>query len=416
MSQAGRPASRGLWTGRHLVWGGLRGRSSLNPPPRQILPSADVSWHHRASRRAAIAHQRTSRWGPLGSTLGPCPKHGIPHWKATNVGRLNCLVVGKVTEPLTTLGWRSSTPRGTFLARWTASPRLKLQNTLPAENSSPTFNGGAHCGDIAQAHDVSALGTRSTVDVWALLRLTDKINPFGTSLVFQRIQRRIQVRCQPAHPPTGATVKRPLGTLPNGAPWRPRPRPIWTLGRPAMVELSSQRYDLTGEALQAQWTPAMAMSHHNGWRMEASVAASARARTAEGTASDAAYSAPFHAQNGCPGSESRKTLAPSCRCSPKRARATATPPILRPCRLKTDRTRRPRLSERARSSKWSASSAWTCVYRQNVENPIVEQVDSLGSRRLSTPMRRCKCRASRHVPNGKTHHALSVPPRGSITF
>ena len=154
--------------------------------------------------------------------------------------------------------------------------------------------------------------------------------------------------------------------------------------------------------------------------MEASVAASARARTAEGTASDTAYSAPFNAAEWLPRVGISKTLGPKLSLFTQASTGYSDPTNFETLPFEDGADASATLmSERARSVEVGLRRpGLECVlYHQNVQDPIVEQVDSLGSRRLSTQMRRCRCRASRHVPNGKAHiMPCPWPPRGSITF
>ena len=250
-----------------------------------------------------------------------------------------------------------------------------------------SFNAHVHrrralWGHHVQAHDVSALGTRSTVDVWALLRLTDKVNPFGTSPFFNGYKEESGSGASLRIRQRWATVKRLMWNL--QAEWSA----MTTLdqGRfglwddPQLAELSPQRYDLTVQGWQAQWTPAVAMSHHNGWRVEASVAASARARTAEGMASDTAYSAPFNATEWLPRVGISKTLGPKLSLFAQASTGYSDPTNFEtlPFEDGSDATAT-LMPERAKSLEVGLRRpGLECVlYHQNVQNPIVEQVDSL---------------------------------------
>ena len=275
-------------------------------------------------------------------------------------------------------------------ASWDLPGSVDSLTSIETPEYAPGSNFNAHVqrrralwGHHVQAHDVSALGTRSTVDVWALLRLTDKINPFGTSPFFNGYKEESGSGASLRIRQRWAAVKRPSWDL--QAEWSA----MATLdqGRfglwddPQLAELSSQRYELTVQGWQAQWTPAVAMSHDNGWRMEASVAASARARTAEGTASDAAYSAPFHAAEWLPRVGISKTLGPKLSLFSQASTGYSDPTNFETLPFEDGANASATLlSERARSLEVGLRRpGLECVlYHQNVENPIVEQVDSLG--------------------------------------
>ena len=275
-------------------------------------------------------------------------------------------------------------------ASWDLPGSVDSVTAVETPEVAPGGNFNAHVhrrralwGHHVQAHDVSALGTRSTVDVWALFRLTDKVNPFGTSPFFKGYKEESGSGASLRIRQRWATVKLPAWNL--QAEWSA----MATLdqGRfglwddPQLAKLGPQRYDLTVQGWQAQWTPAVAMSHHNGWRMEASVAASARARTAEGTASDAAYSAPFNAAEWLPRVGLSKTLGPKLSLFSQASTGYSDPTNFETLPFEDGVDASATLmSEKASSLEVGLRRAGLeCVlYRQNVQNPIVEQVDSLG--------------------------------------
>lgn len=238
-------------------------------------------------------------------------------------------------------------------------------------------------GHHVQVPDVSAFGKRSTFDAWALLRLTDKVNPFGTSPFFKGYKEESG---------SGASVR-------LRQRWAPVQRPTWNLqaewnaiaaldqgvfelwDNPMLADMGSQIYDLRVQGWQAQWTPSLAMSHQSGWRMEASVGASSRRRTAQGTASGASYSAPFNAAEWLPRVGLSKTLGPKLSVFSQACTGYSDPTNFEtlPYEDGSDASAT-LLSERARSVEVGLRHPmFECVfYNQDVENPIVEQVDSLG--------------------------------------
>ena len=367
-------------------FGGAYGGAILVEPGVQswIGPSPDVLRDHWAFGRFAIAHQRASRRTRSGKRVWPMPKtQDSARGKATIVGRLNCLVVGKVTRPLTTPGLLSSTRHWDLPGSVDSLTAAETPEFAPGENTTPTFNGGVHCGGImCTSHDVPALGTRSTVDVWALLRLTDKINPFGTSPFFNGYKEESGSGASLRIRQRWAAVKRPSWNL--QAEWSAMATldqgrfELWD--DPNVGRFESAEYDLTCKGGRRNG-PHLAMSHHKGWRLEASVAASARARTAEGTASDTTYSAPFNAAEWLPRVGISKTLGPKLSLFSQASTGYSDPTNFETLPFEDGANASATLmSERARSLELGLRRpGLECVlYHQNVQDPIVEQVDSLG--------------------------------------
>ena len=124
--------------------------------------------------------------------------------------------------------------------------------------------------------------------------------------------------------------------------------------------------------------PAVAISHHNGGA-EASVAASA-GQTAEGTA-DTVYSAPFNAAEWLPRVGISKTLGPKLALFTQASTGYSDPTNFETLPFEDGANASATLmSERARSVELGLRRpGLECVlYHQNVQDPIVEQVDSLG--------------------------------------
>ena len=241
----------------------------------------------------------------------------------------------------------------------------------------------ALAGHHLHVSDVTVFGNRSTIDVWALMRLTDKVNPFGTSPFFNGYKEE-----------SGAGASLRLRQR-----WAPIERPSWTIqaewnalgsldqGRfelwddPVLAAMGAQLYNLTMQGWQAQWTPSVAMSHHKGWRLEASVAASARGRAADGTASDTTYSAPFNAAEWLPRVGISKALGPKLSVFSQASTGYSDPTNFETLPFEDGADASATLvSERARSVEVGLRlPGLECVlYHQSVQSPIVEQVDSLG--------------------------------------
>ena len=269
-------------------------------------------------------------------------------------------------------------------------------------------------GHHVQVSDVTVLGSRSTVDFWALLRLTDKVNPFGTSPFFNGYKEE-----------SGSGTSLRLRQR-----WAPIERPSWTLqaewnaittldqGRfrlwddPVLAASGAQMYDLTVAGWQAQWTPSVAMSHHKGWRLEASIAASSRGRRADGTASGAAYSSPFNATEWLPRVGISKALGPKLSVFSQASTGYSDPTNFETLPFEDGADASATLvSERARSVEAGLRHpGFECVlYHQAVQSPIVEQVDSLGistfvNADASLQMQGIETRAQWQG----AHHALSL--------
>jgi len=145
--------------------------------------------------------------------------------------------------------------------------------------------------------NLSANQHRSSLDVWTLLRWTDKVNPYGTSEFYNGYKEESG---------TGASLR----VRQRFAKWAFANMDFqaeWTLlavhDRGSYGEWNNAlegvngtlNYDLELRQSRAHWAPALSWAWKNGARLETSVAMSQRTRMAQGTASDTAYSAPFNA-------------------------------------------------------------------------------------------------------------------------
>lgn len=151
---------------------------------------------------------------------------------------------------------------------------------------------------------------RRSLDVWALARWTDKVNPFGTSPFFNGYKEesgwggslRIRERF--------ASWKRPnavvqaewnfMSTFDEGA---------FALWESAQEQTNSdQLYDLNIRQMRTHWAPSLALAWPSGWRLETATAFSMRTRSATGIASNEAYDAPFETWGMLPRLGLSKTL------------------------------------------------------------------------------------------------------------
>ena len=144
--------------------------------------------------------------------------------------------------------------------------------------------------------NLSANQHRSSLDVWGLVRWTDKTNPFGTSPGFNGYKEESG---------TGASLR----VRQRFAKWNFAKSDFqaeWTLmavadrGDFALWDsaeeqtASEQIYDLNVRQSRAHWAPALSWAWQSGWRLEASAALSQRIRRAQGTALDTSYLSPFN--------------------------------------------------------------------------------------------------------------------------
>jgi len=136
---------------------------------------------------------------------------------------------------------------------------------------------------------------RRSMEVWALARWTDKINPFGTSPFFNGYKEesgwggslRIRERFASWQRPN-AEVQAEwnlMSTFDNGA---------YALWESATDQINSdQLYDLTIRQTRTHWAPSVALAWPQGWRLETAAALSMRTRSATGVALSESYDAPF---------------------------------------------------------------------------------------------------------------------------
>ncbi|MEE2918616.1 MAG: TonB-dependent receptor [Bacteroidota bacterium] len=151
---------------------------------------------------------------------------------------------------------------------------------------------------------------RRSLDVWALARWTDKINPFGTSPFFNGYKEesgwggslRIRERFT-AWEGKNTEIQAEwnfMSTFDDGAFAR------WESATER--KNSDLLYDLNVRQTRTHWAPSMAFAWSNGMRLEASTALSIRTRSATGVAMNEPYDAPFEAWDVLPRIGLSKTL------------------------------------------------------------------------------------------------------------
>jgi len=231
--------------------------------------------------------------------------------------------------------------------------------------------------------NLSAKQHRSSLDVWTLLRWTDKTNPYGTSAFYNGYKEESG---------TGGSVR----MRQRFAPWSFQKvdfQAEWTLMAVVdggnFAEWNSavdgvngvNLYDLNIRQSRAHWAPALSWAWKNGMRVETSAALSQRSRVAQGTALDTAYLSPFNATQILPRLGLSKSVGDSWNVFGQFSTGFSDPTNFES--LATD-------VQGALPSVLDAEKAWTLeggarhavgelvLYRQQVSNAIVSSVDSAG--------------------------------------
>lgn len=264
-------------------------------------------------------------------------------------------------------------------------------------NSNPTFAPGG--GDDYKAAvkrnrllwghhlhvpNLSANQHRSSLDVWALARWTNKENPFGTSRFFKGYKE------ESGH---GGSLR----MRQRWAPWSFAKADFhaeWTLlavadqgtfglwESPVDGTQSPQTYDLQVRTSRTHFAPALSWAWKDGWRLEGAVALSARSRSADGIVLDTAYVAPFNTAQILPRLGVSKTLGENLSLFAQTSTGFSDP---------TNFESLPVENARGMVSVLNAENAWNLelgarhplgevvLYDQRVQGPIVERVDSVGA-------------------------------------
>ena len=264
-------------------------------------------------------------------------------------------------------------------------------------NSNPTFAPGG--GDDYKAAvkrnrllwghhlhvpNLSANQHRSSLDVWALARWTNKENPFGTSRFFKGYKEESGM---------GGSLR----MRQRWAPWSFAKADFhaeWTLlavadqgtfglwESPVDGTQSPQTYDLQVRTSRAHFAPALSWAWKDGWRLEGAVALSARSRSADGIVLDTAYVAPFNTAQILPRLGVSKTLGENLSLFAQTSTGFSDP---------TNFESLPVENARGMVSVLNAENAWNLelgarhplgevvLYDQRVQGPIVERVDSVGA-------------------------------------
>ena len=136
---------------------------------------------------------------------------------------------------------------------------------------------------------------RRSLDVWSLVRWTDKVNPFGTSPFFNGYKEESGIGGSLRVRERFATWHR--SNLNIQAEWNLMATyddgdfGLWQ--SPIEQRQSEQLYDLQIRQFRGHWAPSIALAWTNGLRIESSAALSVRSRQAIGEALGQPYDAPF---------------------------------------------------------------------------------------------------------------------------
>jgi len=223
---------------------------------------------------------------------------------------------------------------------------------------------------------------RSSLDVWSLLRWTDKTNPFGTSDFYNGYKEESG---------TGGSLR----IRQRFAEWSYQNvdfQAEWTLL--AVMDLGqfaqwddalagpegALEYDLDIRQSRAHWAPALSWAWDSGWRLETSAALSQRSRLAQGVSADTAYLSPFNATQILPRVGASKSLGTSWTAFVQASSGFSDPTNFES--LSTDITG-------ALPAVLDAERAWTLetgfrhsqgeivLYHQQVNRAIVQSIDTL---------------------------------------
>lgn len=231
--------------------------------------------------------------------------------------------------------------------------------------------------------NLSANQHRSSLDVWTLIRWTDKTNPYGTSNAYNGYKEESG---------TGGSLR----VRQRFASWSFQKvdfQAEWTLmavvdqgdfaewDSAASGTSGNLLYDLDIRQSRAHWAPALSWAWSNGLRLETSAAMSQRSRMAQGWALDTTYLSPFNATQILPRLGVSKSLGESWNSFAQVSTGFSDPTNFES--LATD-------VSGALPSVLDAERAWTLevgarhaagelvFYRQSVAGAIVQTVDSSG--------------------------------------
>ena len=225
---------------------------------------------------------------------------------------------------------------------------------------------------------------RSSVDAWALLRWTDKENPYGTSPFYNGYKRELGFG-------SSLRLRQRFETLAWG---KAQAQFDWTLialhdeGRfqewdDAVAATSGDLiYDLDLGQSRVHWSPSLSVKWGNGWTLESSAGLSHRKRMAEGIATDLEYQAPYNATQLLPRFGASKALGEELVGFAQWSSGFSDPTNFES--LATDNTNSFNPSLRQEQA-WLLEAGlrqahWTLIaYRQTLEDGIVEVVDANGN-------------------------------------
>ena len=223
---------------------------------------------------------------------------------------------------------------------------------------------------------------RSSLDVWSLLRWSDKTNPFGTSAFYNgykeesgtggslRIRQRFGKWSFENVDFQAEWTLMAVVDQGNFAQWSDA-----VLGSESPLE-----YDLDIRQSRAHWAPALSWAWDSGWRLETSAAFSQRSRLAQGTAADTAYNSPFNTTQLLPRVGASKSLGSAWTAFVQASTGFSDPTNFES--LSTSITGAlPAVLDAERA--WTLESGFrhsqgeVVLYHQSVNRAIVQAVDSL---------------------------------------
>ena len=189
---------------------------------------------------------------------------------------------------------------GLLSANW-ALPGGIVATALPTNAPGEDYNAQVDRTRAFLAHhihvpQVTNRQHRSSLDVWGLVRTTQKTNPFGTSPFFNGYKDESGWGGSLRARQRWAPWKLPVGSI--QAEWNLLAvfdrNSLMAFEDPIEGTASPMLYDLWIRQQRAHWAPSVAWDAGQGWRVEAATALSQRQSMATGVAQDSSYTAPFN--------------------------------------------------------------------------------------------------------------------------
>lgn len=283
-----------------------------------------------------------------------------------------------------------------YMKHHTWAGLMSAQWALPgsiSEGDAPTLSPGedynaqvnrnrAFVGHHLHIPEVTNRQHRSSLDVWALVRWTDKTNPYGTSPFYQGFKDESGWGGSLRARQRWASWEFAGGKL--QAEWSLLAvfdrNHLDAMASPIAPTESDTLYSLFARQQRAHWAPSLAWDPGNGWRVEAAAALSQRQSLATGVAHDSAYTAPFNRTSILPRLGISKELPADFSLFLQTSTGFSDPTNFETVPLEDDSLRVQVLdAEFAWNVEMGVRHPWGSIslYHQQVKGPIVQRIDSM---------------------------------------